>query len=219
MISSLSSSFSVSATALPAAATPARAGSQAADASASAGNADADQAKPAAAGQQALTEEQQREVTTLQKRDREVRTHEMAHVAAGGDLVTGGPNYEYQAGPDGKRYAVSGEVQIDTSPADTPEKTLDKAQRIRAAALAPAEPSTQDRQVAAMANQLIMQAQREIAMRAPGDDTTTNDAQAGTSPDDPVPANASARAQAGYAAASSSFSGIDTRGRDINVFA
>ncbi|MDX9700476.1 MAG: putative metalloprotease CJM1_0395 family protein [Rhodocyclaceae bacterium] len=112
-----------------------------------------------------LSEAELDQLRELQKRDREVRAHELAHVAVGGSLVTQGASFSYETGPDGKRYAVGGEVRIDTSPGKTPEETLDKAQQIKAAALAPANPSPQDRQVAAMANQMAMQAQIELAMQ------------------------------------------------------
>ena len=87
----------------------------------------------------------------LKARDREVRNHENAHRAAAGDLVRGG-SYQYQQGPDGKRYAVGGDVQIDTTPVpDDPAATAEKMQRVIAAALAPAEPSSTDLAVAAEA--------------------------------------------------------------------
>ena len=122
----------------------------------------------------ALSEAEQRQVAELAKRDREVRAHEMAHVAAGAGLVTRGASYTYQTGPDGQRYAIGGEVGIDTSPGRTPEETLAKAERIRAAALAPAEPSGQDRQVAAQAARMANDARLEIARRefAQGDTGT-----------------------------------------------
>ena len=111
----------------------------------------------------ALTDQEQRLLQQLQQRDREVRAHEMAHVAAGAGLVTRGASYTYQTGPDGQRYAVGGEVSIDTSPGRTPEETLAKAEQIRAAALAPADPSPQDRQVAAQATRMAMEARMELA--------------------------------------------------------
>lgn len=110
-----------------------------------------------------LSESQQRVVQDLKNRDREVRTHEQAHLAAAGPYATGGPSLEYQAGPDGRRYAVGGEVSIDVSPIPgDPEATLRKAQVIRAAALAPANPSAQDRSVAAAAAKMEVQAQQEL---------------------------------------------------------
>ncbi len=113
-----------------------------------------------------LTEAEKREVQDLKQTDRQVRQHEQAHVAAGGDLVTSGASFTFRRGPDGQSYAVAGEVQIDTSKANSPEETRIKAQRIRAAALAPADPSGQDRQVAAMATQMAMEAAQEIARQS-----------------------------------------------------
>jgi len=115
------------------------------------------------ADKNALSEDEQREVEELKQIDRKVRQHEMQHVAVGGSLVTSGANYSYKKGPDGQNYAVAGEVSIDTSKGRTPEETLSRARRIRNAALAPADPSPQDRSVAAMAGQMEMQAMREIA--------------------------------------------------------
>jgi len=109
----------------------------------------------------ALTPEQQRQVAALRETDRKVKAHEQAHMAAGAGLVRGS-SFEYQSGPDNKRYAVAGEVSIDVSPGRTPDQTIAKAQQIRAAALAPADPSTQDRRVAAAAGQMEMQARAEM---------------------------------------------------------
>lgn len=110
-----------------------------------------------------LTEEEREQVRELQARDAEVRRHEAAHAAAGGQYA-GAPTFTYQTGPDGKRYAVGGAVSIDTSPVKgDPEATIRKAQQIRAAANAPADPSSQDRRVAALADSLRQQAQAELA--------------------------------------------------------
>ncbi len=109
-----------------------------------------------------LSEEEINEVAKLKARDKEVKTHEQAHLAAAGSLAMGGASYEYQQGPDGTKYAVGGEVSIDTSPASTPEETIQKMQQVKAAALAPAEPSTQDRKVASAAVQQMMKARQEI---------------------------------------------------------
>ena len=108
-----------------------------------------------------LTPDEQEVVNELRVRDAEVRSHEAAHMAAGGGL-TGGMSLSYQVGPDGKRYAVGGEVSIDASPGSSPEETVLKAQRIRAAALAPAEPSAQDRAVAARAGQMESDARAQL---------------------------------------------------------
>lgn len=112
----------------------------------------------------ALSPEAQAEVAKLQARDREVRAHEAAHMAAGGGIVRGGASFQTQQGPDGKAYATGGEVSIDASPvAGNPAATLAKARQIQAAALAPAQPSGQDRAVAAQAAQMALKAQGEMA--------------------------------------------------------
>lgn len=112
---------------------------------------------------QKLETEQQAEIAKLRKRDQEVRTHEQAHIAAAGGIAKGGATFSFQRGPDGKQYAVGGEVNIDTSPVSgNPQATIRKAQQIRAAALAPANPSAQDRAVAASATALEAQARQEI---------------------------------------------------------
>lgn len=118
---------------------------------------------PGATKTEDLDSEEIRELTELKQRDREVRAHEQAHIAAGGAYVKSGAQYEYEKGPDGKRYAVGGEVQIDTSkvPGD-PEATLRKMQAIRGAAMAPANPSGQDRRVASKATQMENKARLEI---------------------------------------------------------
>jgi len=114
--------------------------------------------------QNTLNEEDLKKVEELKLRDREVRTHESAHLAAAGQYATSGAKYQYQRGPDGKNYAVSGEVSIDTSKIpNNPEATIKKAQQIQAAARAPAEPSSQDRQVAAEASQMEVEARAELA--------------------------------------------------------
>lgn len=118
-------------------------------------------------GNSDLTPKQQKVVTELKQIDQQVRDHEAAHMAAGGTLVRGGVSYDYQTGPDGKRYAVGGEVQIDTTPVeDDPKATMLKAERIKSAALAPADPSSQDLAVAAAATQMQMQAQQELTQQS-----------------------------------------------------
>ena len=105
----------------------------------------------------------QREVRALAARDREVRAHEQAHAAVGGKYA-GSPHYDYTRGPNGVSYATSGHVNIDVSPVpNDPEATLQKMQTVARAALAPAQPSAQDRTVAARANREAALARAEIA--------------------------------------------------------
>ncbi|MEJ1403943.1 MAG: putative metalloprotease CJM1_0395 family protein [Candidatus Sedimenticola sp. (ex Thyasira tokunagai)] len=110
-----------------------------------------------------LTTQEKAQVRKLQTRDREVRAHEQAHMAAGSGVVRGGATYQYQKGPDGRLYAVGGEVKIDTGGVQgNPQATVQKAETIRRAALAPANPSGQDLQVAASATQMAATARGEI---------------------------------------------------------
>jgi len=110
-----------------------------------------------------LSEEDQRKIEELKKIDREVRTHEQAHLSAAGGYARGGANYDYVTGPDGKRYANAGHVSIDTSRERTPEATIRKADVVHKAALAPANPSPSDRQIAADAVKMKQDAQAELA--------------------------------------------------------
>lgn len=110
-----------------------------------------------------LTEAEKQLIMELRARDREVRQHEQQHRAAAGSLVRGSIKYDYQTGPDGRRYAIGGEISIDTAPEGTPEETIKKAQKILQAASAPAEPSPQDRRVAAEARQMLVQAEQALA--------------------------------------------------------
>lgn len=113
-----------------------------------------------------LTLDEQNLLEQLKQRDTEVRAHEQAHMAAGGGYITSGASYSYQTGPDGRRYAIGGEVGIDTAMnADDPEGNLIKARAIIRAALAPAEPSSQDVRVAASAREMEIIAQQDIRSR------------------------------------------------------
>lgn len=105
---------------------------------------------------------EQQEIRELEARDREVRAHEQAHATVGGQYA-GSPRYEFENGPDGKQYAVGGEVPIDISEERTPEETVRKMQQVRAAALAPAEPSPADLRVASEATQIASEARVELA--------------------------------------------------------
>lgn len=111
---------------------------------------------------QQLSADDLRMIVGLQARDREVRAHEAAHQAAGGGAV-GGASYTYQQGPDGRQYAVGGEVPVDMSTTGgKPAEVIAKMERVRAAALAPADPSGQDMSVAASAAAIEAQARQEL---------------------------------------------------------
>jgi len=146
-------------------------------------------------GSGGLTAEEQAVVAEMKATDAKVRAHEMAHLAAGGQFASG-PTYEFQRGPDGGMYAVAGEVSIDTSPVrGDPAATIAKAEQVRAAAMAPAEPSAQDRKVAAAAAQMAAQASAELAKQQTGEAEGTeggNGTQSATRPPDDAEAGRTA---------------------------
>jgi hypothetical protein len=111
----------------------------------------------------AVPAEERQVIVEMQRRDREVRTHEQAHKSAGG-AYAGSVRLTYQMGPDGKRYAVEGEVPIDMSPvAGDPAATLRKMEVVARAARAPAQPSSADQAVAAQATRMMQQARAQLA--------------------------------------------------------
>jgi hypothetical protein len=116
-----------------------------------------------------LNTEEKRELEKLKARDREVRAHEAAHKAAAGNLARGGAQFELESGPDGRRYAVGGEVSIDTGKVSgDPQATIEKARTVRRAANAPAQPSSQDRAVAAQASRMEAEARQELTAQETG---------------------------------------------------
>lgn len=89
-------------------------------------------------------------------------------LAAGGRYVQSAAQYE--TGPDGKQHAVGGEVGVDASEIqDDSQATVQKAQVIRRAALAPAYPSGQDHRVAAAASRMEATARQELITESEGE--------------------------------------------------
>jgi len=108
-----------------------------------------------------LSQDEEQILSQLQARDTEVRAHEAAHQSGGGS--TGGASFTYQQGPDGKMYAIGGEVPISMSGGSTPQETIANARAVIASALAPADPSGQDQAVASSAMMMIAKAQQQLA--------------------------------------------------------
>lgn len=112
--------------------------------------------------EQEKEQKEQQALSQLKQRDAEVRAHEQAHASVGGQYA-GSPSYEFERGSDGNNYAVAGEVPIDVAAVpNDPQQTIEKMQQVRAAALAPQEPSGADRAIAAEATQQIAEAQAEL---------------------------------------------------------
>jgi len=114
--------------------------------------------------QRALNLDEQRVIRQLQARDAEVRAHESAHKSAGGSL-SGAASYTYQQGPDGRNYAIGGEVPIRMPASGNAESLARNAQQVRRAALAPAKPSGSDMAIASMATRAEQQARADIRSR------------------------------------------------------
>lgn len=115
--------------------------------------------------QQQQRQQEIQQIRQLSARDREVRNHEAAHVAVGGQYA-GAASFTYQRGPNGVNYAIAGEVPIRLPTAGEPRQVLQAAEQVRRAALAPAEPSAQDRSVAAQASAIAARARTELAALA-----------------------------------------------------
>ncbi|WP_457596451.1 putative metalloprotease CJM1_0395 family protein [Hydrogenimonas sp.] len=103
-----------------------------------------------------------RQIAQLQARDTQVRAHEAAHLAAAGGIAAGGASFTYQKGPDGKMYAIGGEVPLSIPKSDDPKEAIAKMRQVAAAAMAPADPSPQDYAVAANARSEEMKALQEL---------------------------------------------------------
>lgn len=143
-----------------------------------------------------LTLEQQEELLQLQHRDQEVRVHEQQHASVGGQH-TGSPSYEYETGPDGKQYVIEGSVRVDLSPiAGDPAATIEKMRQVKAAALAPAQPSNADKNAAAAADARITQATAEIMQAREEQVTTANDEEPTLASTDTVSSNTTDRSAA-----------------------
>lgn len=113
--------------------------------------------QPANSKDPGLTPEEDRIVEALQRRDSAVRQEEQTHAAQAGAFA-GAPVYQYEVGPDDKRYAVSGEVPVHVKNPTGDAKQLERALAILSqAATAPAAPSAQDISVAQRATSLAGQ--------------------------------------------------------------
>ncbi len=141
-------------------------------------SADNEQGSANKPGLQVLTEEEQKVVESLAARDREVRSHERAHASVGGQIA-GPASYTFKRGPDGVSYAIGGEVSISVGAVSgDPEATIRKAQQVQQAALAPADPSPADRQIAASAAQLALEARAELLQQGVEERETEREASA-----------------------------------------
>lgn len=107
-----------------------------------------------------LSEHDEALLQKLQARDAKVRSHEAAHVMAAGGQASS-PTYTYQTGPDGKRYAIGGSVNISIMTTGDSEADARRAKKAYRAAMATGEPSSRDMQTATLAQEMSARAMRE----------------------------------------------------------
>ncbi|PCJ30026.1 MAG: hypothetical protein COA99_18805 [Moraxellaceae bacterium] len=176
----------------------------------------------------AQTQEEKLIISQLKARDREVRVHEAAHAAVGGQYA-GSPSLQYVRGPDGVNYAAGGEVSINVGAiSGDPQATIAKARVVRAAALAPASPSAQDRRVASLASRIESNARVELqAIRAEQRETVKTDTNEAETPEAEAAKNALAEEELREAKlrelreqiAADDSTGIDTEGVGVGSIA
>ena len=109
----------------------------------------------------------------LEERDAEVRQHEQEHLSAAGEHARGGPEFETVTASNGRQFAVGGKVQVDVSETDDPQKTVAKMEKIQRAALAPTNPSAQDRKVATEAADKEQKARGKVRQSEVGGPATS----------------------------------------------
>jgi len=91
----------------------------------------------------------------LESRDRDVRTHELAHFHAG-QPYSRAPEYFFVTGPGGRQFAVGGVTPMDSAlDPGNPNAALAKLRILRRAALAPADLSPRDRELAERLQRMI----------------------------------------------------------------
>lgn len=92
----------------------------------------------------------QRVLEKFKSKDQDVRSHEQIHATIG--HTTTPISYTYQEGPDGKMYAVGGNVRLDTSIPQDPKAASYKLDQIKKAAAGPMDSSGADSMIVSAAN-------------------------------------------------------------------
>jgi hypothetical protein len=111
-----------------------------------------------------LDEEERRQLDRLKLTDRLVRQREETQGRLTFELWDGGPEYRYETGPDGKKYAVDGTVRV-SELNDSPEEKLRRARLVRMSALIDIPPSPEGQKDAAKAIAEEGEAIRELRKR------------------------------------------------------
>lgn len=104
---------------------------------------------------QGRTAREQSLLADLARIDKGVHEHEMQHYLLAQPYARP-PEYFYVIGPDGRRYAVSGLTPFDVTPIPGDnDATIRKLEALVRAAMAPRDPSNEDRRVASTLEQLV----------------------------------------------------------------
>ena len=112
-----------------------------------------------------LDAEERAELRRLQARDARIRAKEMARLGAAGSLALSGARFRFEVGPDGRKYAVDGEVRVDTAHEGDPERNLEKARQLQVTALAGPNLLSTDPALSALARRLALMAYADLARR------------------------------------------------------
>ncbi len=91
-----------------------------------------------------LSDNEQKAVNELKSRDKEVRLHEAEHMRNPELISVGGPKFTYAIGPDGKAYAIGGNVTLTTGKPKSPEDAMQKAMALKNSSMGVGEPSSKD---------------------------------------------------------------------------
>jgi hypothetical protein len=125
-----------------------------------------------------LTVIEKLEVRELEQLERSVRQHERAHLQTARDIAVGGVDFKYKRGPDGQKYVVNGEVDIDASSVSgNTRATIEKALKVQNSALAPSDPSPKDLRAAAQARIMEAKAYRKLSREQQNEEKINSNSQ------------------------------------------
>lgn len=121
-------------------------------------------AAASAAESSVVTTDDLRELRDLQRSDRQVRVQENLQRQLAAEFVRGAPVYEFEEGPDGRRYAVGADsdFQLPNQASSDPRQAARDAASARQAALASAVSSPAEQAFAARAASAEARARAEI---------------------------------------------------------
>jgi hypothetical protein len=111
-----------------------------------------------------MTSDERSQLAHLRMTDAAVRSLQFSRIAMAGSLAHG-QSTQFTSGPDGRLYATSGEVDVDTNPGSTPRESLARASTLRrfsAAGGTPISTPAVQENVSAQAAQIEFAARSEM---------------------------------------------------------